>query len=153
MVDKDILIFQKARKEDLSDIVSMLQDDILGQGREHKEDILIYETAFEEINKDPNHFLAIIKYNGENIATCHLTIIPTLAISAKKRMNIEAVRVKRKFINQGIGSWMINKAIEFAKEKDVQIIQLTTNKNRSEALKFYQRLGFENTHEGLKFNI
>ena len=135
MIDKNLLIFQKASKADLSDIISMLQDDILGQERENKEDSSIYDAAFEEITKDSNHFLAVVKYHDKNIATCHLTIIPTLAISAKKRMNIEAVRVIKDFTSQGIGSWMIKQAIEIAREREVAIVQLTTNKERAEALK------------------
>jgi len=94
----------------------------------------------------------VVKHKGVNIVTCHLTIIPTLSTCAKKRMNIESVRVKSDFSCQGVRRWMINKSIEFAKVSGAEIVQLTTNKDRVWALEFYKSLGFENTHEGLKLS-
>jgi ribosomal protein S18 acetylase RimI-like enzyme len=72
---------------------------------------------------------------------------------ASTRLNIESVRVDEKYSNQGIGSWMMKKAIEFGRENNAKIIQLTSNKQRKRAHKFYEKLGFEATHEGMKLNL
>lgn len=152
MLELDLLTFAKATKNDLPDIIEMLRDDILGKEREDN-NYSTYQDVFDEINDDKNNFIAIVKHDNCNIATCHLTIIPTLSISAKKRMNIESVRVKPDFSCQGVGRWMIEKSIEFAKERGVEIVQLTTNKSRDRAINFYKSLGFQNTHEGFKIEI
>jgi GNAT superfamily N-acetyltransferase len=68
-------------------------------------------------------------------------------------MNIESVRVSDKFSNRGIGSWMMQKAIEFAKKHEVKIIQLTSNKQRKDAHRFYEKIGFVASHEGMKLNM
>lgn len=152
MLELDLLTFAKATKNDLPDIIAMLRDDILGKERENY-NYSTYQDSFDEINDDKNNLIVVVKYDNCNIATCHLTIIPTLSISAKKRMNIESVRVKSDFSCQGVGRWMIEKSIEFAKERGVEIVQLTTNKSRDRAINFYKSLGFQNTHEGLKIEI
>ena len=147
------LVFRKAKIEDLQIIIAMLAEDALGKVRENIANLESYKTAFEEISADQNNFLAIVEYDKKVIATCHLTIMPSLTLQGSRRMNIEAVRVMSEFSNQGIGSWMIQKAIDFAKNKKVKIIQLTTNKQRILAHKFYENLGFEKTHEGMKLKI
>lgn len=147
------LIFRQANQDDLMAIISMLADDLLGRARENIDNLEKYRRAFLEISSSKNDFLAVIELEKEIIGTCHLTIMPSLTLQGLKRMNIEAVRVVEKFSNQGIGSWMMKKAIEFAKKHDVSIIQLTSNKSRKDAHRFYEKLGFEKTHEGMKLKI
>ena len=147
------LIFRQAKESDLASIVAMLADDELGKARENPNDLQKYRQAFAEISADKNNFLAVIEFEAEVIGTCHLTIMPSLPLQGSKRMNIEAVRVSDKFSNRGIGSWMIQKAIEFAKKHEVKIIQLTSNKTRIRAHKFYEKLGFKKSHEGLKLKL
>ena len=79
--------------------------------------------------------------------------MPSLTLQGKKRMNIEAVRIDSSLTSQGIGSWMIEQTIKFAKKHNVELIQLTTNKQRDKSLNFYKKLGFTNSHEGLKLKI
>ncbi len=152
-MDLDNLIFRKAKIVDLPEIVRMLADDILGTNREDETNLEKYKIAFAEISADKNNFLAVVEFDNKIIATCHLTLMPSLVMQGSKRMNIEAVRVHKNFTGQKIGSWMMQKAIDFAKDNQVQIIQLTTNKKRNRAHKFYENLGFEKTHEGMKLKL
>lgn len=147
------LIFRKARLSDLNEIIKMLSDDILGKDREDINDLQIYQNAFEEISKNKNDYLLVIEYEKQIIATCHLTIMHSLTLKASKRINIEAVRVKNSFRGNKIGEFMFQEIIKFAKENNVKIMQLTTNKDRLNALKFYQKLGFKNSHYGMKLKI
>lgn len=152
-MDFSKLIFRRAEQNDLSAIVKMFASDLLGKDREDINDLSKYQIAFQEIFSNKNNFLAVIQLENNVIATCHLTIMPSLTMQGSKRMNIEAVRVSDKFMNQGIGGWMMKKAIEFAKDHDVKILQLTTNKERKDAHRFYERLGFVASHEGMKLKI
>ena len=150
MINFEQLVFRKAVASDLPQIITLLSDDILGKDRESSQNLKIYEAAFAEISADQNNFLAVIDSSKEIIGTCHLTLMPSLTLQASKRMNIEAVRIKDSFRGQKIGQWMIEQAINFAEENKVKIIQLTTNKQRQDAQKFYQKLGFTSSHEGMK---
>lgn len=143
----------KATLHDLPDIVALLLDDELGKTRERITDKLDqrYIDAFHLIEADPNQYLMVVKSEQEIVATCHLTIMPSLTFTGATRMQIEAVRVSAKHRGQKIGEWMMNAAFEFAKSNKVSIIQLTTNKQRPRASKFYEQLGFETTHEGMKY--
>lgn len=144
--------FRRANFKDLHDIVRLLAEDELGKERETLTDSTApsYKKAFEEIQSDPNQFLMVVENKGEIMGTCHLTFMPSLTYQGSKRMNIEAVRIDQKFQGQGIGEWMIKEATKLAKEKGCKIIQLTTNKKRQRAKMFYEKLGFEATHEGMK---
>lgn len=112
-----------------------------------------YIKAFHKINSDHNQYLMVVKNADEIIGTCHLTIMPSLTFVGSTRMQIEAVRVADKYRGQKIGSWMFEQAINYAKEQDVSIIQLTTNKKRERAKHFYEKLGFEASHEGMKLYL
>lgn len=147
------LIFRKATKVDLPRIIEMLRNDILGRDREIADDFSKYEKAFDEISADKNNFLAVVEFMGHVIGSCHLTLMPSLTLVGSKRMAIEAVRVNEEFSSQGIGSWMMQQAFDFAKKNNVRLIQLTTNKKRVRVHEFYKRLGFEATHEGMKMKI
>jgi ribosomal protein S18 acetylase RimI-like enzyme len=95
----------------------------------------------------------VVENKDEIIGTCHLTIMPSLTFIGSTRMQIEAVRVADKYRGQKIGSWMFDQAIAYAKSMGVAIIQLTTNKKRRQAKKFYEKLGFEASHEGMKLYL
>lgn len=145
------LIFRKTILGDIPEIINMLADDILGRNREILSEIEIYENAFNEIDKSKNDFLAVIENREQKIiATCHLTLMPSLTLRASKRMNIEGVRVAKDFRGRKVGEFMFKKAIEFAKENGVKIIQLSTNKERNDAKRFYESCGFVASHEGMK---
>ena len=149
------LTYRKATIGDLKTIVNLLLEDELSQTRESKRLELDqrYIDAFHKINADHNQYLMVVESNHEIVATCHLTIMPSLTFTGSLRMQIEAVRVSEKHRGHKIGEWMMNAAITYAKSKGVTILQLTTNKKRFEAKTFYEKIGFEASHEGMKLNL
>jgi N-acetylglutamate synthase-like GNAT family acetyltransferase len=149
------LTHRKAKKEDLPRLIELLLEDELGQMRESKNVTLDenYVKAFDKIDSDPNQYLMVVENGPEIIGTCHLTIMPSLTFIGSTRMQIEAVRVAGKDRGQKIGTWMFDQAILYAKEQEVSIIQLTTNKKRLFAKNFYEKLGFEASHEGMKLYL
>ena len=150
------LNFIQAKEEDLKFILNLLIQDDLGKTREELNDSTysLYLKAFHLIAKDQNQALMVVKNNSNIVvATCHLTIMPSLSYKGTTRLNIEAVRVKDEFRGQNIGEWMFQKIFEFGKERDAKIFQLTTNKKRTRAKQFYERLGFVASHEGMKFSF
>lgn len=141
------LKFRKATFDDLSTIVQLLADDDLGKHREKIGDKLDqrYEQAFTRIDNDPNQHLMVILADNEIVATCHLTLMPSLTYIGSTRMQIEAARISSEYRRQKIGEWMMHQALQFAKENQVKIVQLTPNKLRPEAKQFYKRIGFNAT--------
>jgi len=145
------LIHRKATLDDLEKIISLLVEDELGQTREvNNVADARYVRAFEQIQKDSNQYLMVVEQTGEVVGICHLTLMPSLTFTGTTRLNIEAVRVSEKCRGIGIGAWMIEQAIEYAKMHGAGIVQLTTNKKRGRALRFYESLGFSASHEGMK---
>lgn len=146
------LDYRRAKIDDVENIVNLLIDDKLGERRESISDDLRekYLQAFNTIDADHNQFLMVVTLNELVIATCHLTIIPSLTFQGSTRMQIEAVRVSSKYRGHNIGKSMIQNAIEYAKSKEAKIIQLTTNTQRVGVVDFYESLGFEKTHVGMK---
>ena len=149
------LSHRKANINDVKAIVALLIEDELGSSRDHLEDEIDpkYLNAFKLIDQDPNQYLMIVENQSVIVGTCHLTLMPSLTFTGSTRMQIEAVRVSEKMRGQKIGEWMLDRAVEYAKENNVGIIQLTTNKKRPRAKNFYEKLGFEATHEGMKLYL
>ena len=149
------IIYRKANSQDLEEIINLLIDDDLGKLRQKsfEDNIEKYTDVFEKINNDSNQYIVIVELDNKIMGTCHLTFMQSLTFNGSLRMNIEAVRVKKDFRDLGIGKLMIKKSIEIAKENGVKIIQLTTNKSRIKAKKFYEDLGFEASHEGMKLYL
>ena len=149
------LTHRKARIADLHQIIELLLEDELGGMRESKSAELDknYIKAFQKIDSDLNQYLMVVENGDEIIGTSHLTIMPSLTFIGSTRMQIEAVRVSGKYRGQKIGSWMLDQAISYAKDMDVSIIGLTTNKKRAQTKHFYEKLGFEASHEGMKLYL
>ncbi len=148
------LTHRKAQTKDLQSVISLLLEDKLGATRESKNSTdERYVSAFQKIDSDQNQYLMVVENDDEIVGTCHLTIMPSLTFKGSTRMQIEAVRVAAKYRGQKIGKWMFEQAVIYAKEKGASIIQLTTNKKRSEAKRFYETLGFEPSHEGMKLYL
>lgn len=149
------LTHRKAIIADLPRLIELLLEDELGSTRESKSSAVHenYIKAFHKIDSDPNQYLMVVENGDEIIGTCHLTIMPSLTFIGSTRMQIEAVRIAGKYRGQKIGSWMFDQAISYAKENDVSIVQLTTNKKRPKAKHFYEKLGFEASHEGMKLYL
>ncbi|ULC59553.1 GNAT family N-acetyltransferase [Flaviramulus sp. BrNp1-15] len=150
------MIFRKATENDLPDIVAMLADDELGKTRENYQIPLpkLYIDAFKKINADKNQELIVVENETkEVIGTLQLTYIQYLNRLGSLRAQIESVRIKKNHRGQGLGKNMFEWAINRAKEKKACILQLTTDKKRPEAIKFYQSLGFTASHEGMKMQF
>ena len=149
------VVFRQARRADLPDIVRMLADDDLGSHREKAEGLLpeSYYAAFEQISCDPNHELIVAELDQKVIGTLHLIFLPSISYQGGLRAQIESVRVDRKYQNRGIGSEMMNWTVQSARERGAHIMQLTTHTSREDAHRFYEKLGFQKSHLGMKLNL
>lgn len=149
------IAFRPARREDLPSIVRMLAEDDLGSQRERFEDPLPepYYKAFAEIEQDSNHELIVTELDGEVVGTLHLMFLPSISFQGGLRAQVESVRVDGKVRGRGIGSEMMKWAIGRARERDVHLVQLTSHKSRVDAHRFYERLGFEGSHLGMKLSL
>lgn len=155
MAAKAAIAIRKAAAADVAAIVSMLADDALGAQREDASLPLrdSYRNAFAAIDADPNQLLAVVEHDGEIIGCMQISFIPGLSRRGMWRGQIESVRIASHVRGGGIGHQMIEWAIERCRERDCGLVQLTTDKSRSDALRFYQSLGFTDSHEGLKLSL
>lgn len=149
------LDFLEATEVDLSAIVALLADDELGSIREDavSENFKRYQLAFEEIQKDSNAKIIVVKHDNCIIGVAQINFLTYLTYQGGTRAQIEGVRIKREYQNQGIGTQLFQYLINLAKSHSCHMIQLTTNKSRLSAYKFYQKVGFVNSHEGFKLNL
>jgi GNAT superfamily N-acetyltransferase len=147
--------FRRAGPGDLPAIVRMLADDPLGAKRERFETPLPegYLRAFEAIARDPNNELVVACIDGEVVGVLQLTFIPYLTYQGGWRALIEAVRIDSKHRSQGLGKAMFEWAIARARERGCHVVQLTTDKARADAKRFYESLGFVASHEGMKLHL
>ena len=149
------LTFRRAERGDVDAIVKLLADDALGSQRENYTHPLpaSYYDAFESIDRDANNELIVATRDGEVIGTLQLTYLPSLTFQGSWRAQIEAVRVDERFRSQGIGKQLFEWAIERARARGCHILQLTTNKARPDAQRFYEQLGFVASHTGMKMDL
>lgn len=148
--------FRKAEKNDVPAIVAMIADDELGKTRENFKKPLpeSYYNAFENINGDKYQELIIVENNEfEVVGTMQLSFIQYLTYQGGIRAQVEAVRIRKDHRGTGLGTKMFEWAIERAKQRKVHVLQLTTDKKRPEALNFYKKLGFIDSHEGMKLHF
>ena len=140
----------RATRQDVRAIACLLADDVIGAGREAAPDSA-YEAAFDEIDADPNQYLAVVKdASGEIVGTFQLTLIPGMARGGTKRLQIEAVRLASSTRSSGLGAAMFAWAHDYGRHHGCALAQLTTDKKRGDAHRFYERLGYTATHEGYK---
>jgi ribosomal protein S18 acetylase RimI-like enzyme len=147
--------FREARETDITDLVKLLADDVLGASRE---DLKIplnhhYTDAFYSIEKDGNNELIVVESNGELVGMLQLTFIPYLTHTGSWRCLIEGVRIAKTHRRMGLGSKFVDWAIDRAKTRNCSIVQLTSDKQRPDAIRFYESHGFEATHEGFKLKL
>ena len=149
------ILFREAVAGDIGRIVEMHADDVLGSQRERFEDPLpaSYAEAFQAIDADPNNELTVACRDGRVIGVAQLTFTPYLTHQGLWRMTIEGVRTCSSVRGQGVGGELIRYGVERAKERGCRIVQLTTDKQRPDALHFYEGLGFAATHEGMKLKL
>jgi len=149
------MIIRQAKRNDVPFIVEMLANDDLGKLREDFQEPLPekYYDAFDDIEKDQNQELMVMEDAGLVIGTLQLSFIQYLTYQGGIRAQIEAVRIRDDFRGRGIGKQLFLWAIARSKEKGSHVVQLTTDKKRPDALKFYKSLGFIDSHEGMKLHI
>ena len=109
-----------------------------------------YRAAFDEISADPRHRLIVAERNNEIVGTLQISVVPGLPRFGMKRGILENVHIRADQRGQGLGSEMVQWAIERCREAGCGIVQLTSNKVRLDAHRFYRKLGFEQSHEGFK---
>jgi len=146
------VILRRATAADLPVIVAMLADDGLGRGREDASLPLArgYTDAFAAIEADPNQMLAVAVSDGVVVGTLQLTFIPGLSHKGAWRGQVESVRVASSRRGTGLGQAMMEWAVAECRARGCRMVQLTTDKTRADAHRFYERLGFKASHEGFK---
>jgi len=150
------MIIRKATKNDIQDIVEMIADDALGKERENFQIPLpkAYFSAFENINADKNQELIVFEnVKSKVIGTLQLSFIQYLTYTGGIRAQIEAVRIHKDYRGIGLGEKMFNWAIDRAKKRKAHVLQLTTDKKRPQAINFYKKLGFKDSHDGMKLHF
>jgi GNAT superfamily N-acetyltransferase len=149
--------FRLATRRDVPAILELLADDAItrarGYGTVPEEIDAATWQAFEAIDADPQNELIVADENGELIGTCQLTFTPGLSRGGAWRMTIEAVRIRADRRGAGRGQKMIAYAISRARDRGCRFAQLTTDKRRTDAHRFYESLGFVATHEGMKLAL
>lgn len=144
----------RASSDDLAEIVGLLVDDELGSGRESAADLTPYREAFAAIEADPAQLLVAVKDSaGAVVGTLQLTFIPGLARRGALRAQIEAVRVRSAERSRGLGAALFEWALDESRRRGCSLVQLTTDKSRTDAHRFYDRLGFTASHEGYKMTL
>ncbi|MFD4571400.1 GNAT family N-acetyltransferase [Streptomyces sp. NPDC058417] len=139
--------------DDVPAIVGMLADDPLGTVRESPDDLTPYLTALERIGADPNQRLVVAVREGRVVGTLQLTIVPGLSRRGATRSIIEGVRVHADGRGSGLGTHFIEWAIEESRREGCSLVQLTSDSSRTDAHRFYERLGFEASHVGFKLAL
>ncbi len=148
-------ILREAREDELPKLVTMLISDPLGAQRESVDDASdrAYIDAFNAIAADPNNELLVLDVDGALAGMLQLTYIPNLTYQGSWRCLIEGVRIDSEFRNLGLGEQMFTLAVERAKQRNCALVQLTCDKQRPDAIRFYTKLGFNASHEGMKLKL
>ena len=144
---------REARRDEVRRIVEMLLDDQLGKSRENLDDMTPYLKAFDAIASDPFNTQHVWDEGGEVLGCLQLTVIPGISQQGAWRAQIEGVRVAGSQRGTGIGHKMMHAIMAIARERGCVQMQLTTNKVRLDAQRFYETLGFEKSHEGMKVKL
>jgi len=149
------LTFRRTRLADLERVVQLLADDPLGSERESFTTPLEhgYLQAFASIEADPNNELVVVERGGVIIGVLQITFIPSITYRGSWRALIEGVRVAAEARSAGVGRQLIQWAIDRARERGCALVQLTSDKARPDAIRFYQSLGFAPSHEGMKLRL
>ncbi|WP_224387306.1 GNAT family N-acetyltransferase [Pseudonocardia sp. ICBG1293] len=147
------LVLRPATVDDLPAVVAMLADDVLGAARESPDDLAPYRTAFAALDPDPNQHLVVATRDDAVIGTLQLTIIPGLSRRGTVRAQIEGVRVHADERGTGLGTELFRWAVSEARRCGAHLVQLTSDAQRPDAHRFYEKLGFSPTHVGFKLEL
>jgi GNAT superfamily N-acetyltransferase len=150
------VVLRRAEAGDVPGIIDLIAADQLGATRDGVRtaaDLAAYQAAFQAIDRDPAHLLVVGLADQAIVATMQLSFLPGLARRGALRAQIEAVRVDRAYRGCGLGSAVFTWAIGEARNRGCTLVQLTTDKSRTAAHRFYERLGFTASHEGMKLTL
>ena len=147
------LVIRPATRDDVGAIVAMLADDPLGAGREDPADTQAYDAAYDRVVADPGQHLVVAERDGAVVGTLQLSVIPGLSRRGATRTIIEGVRVADGERGSGLGTALLTWAVEESRRLGATLVQLTSDASRTDARRFYQRLGFVASHVGLKLPL
>nr|BFD83868.1 GNAT family N-acetyltransferase [Streptomyces sp. Xyl84] len=147
------LEIRAAVAEDVPAVVALLADDPLGAQRESPDDLAPYLAALERLRADPNQHLVVALRHGRVVGTLQLSVIPGLSRRGATRSIIEGVRVHADERSNGLGTRLIQWAIDTSRREGCRLVQLTSDRTRTDAHRFYERLGFEASHVGYKLSL
>jgi GNAT superfamily N-acetyltransferase len=143
---------RRATGDDLPALVALLADDPLGGTREGDE-LEPYRAAFAQIDADPAQLLVVVEADGEVVATLQLSFLPGLSRQGALRAQVEGVRVRADQRGRGTGAALLGWVVEEARSRGCAMVQLTTDASRTDAHRFYARLGFRPSHVGFKLAL
>jgi ribosomal protein S18 acetylase RimI-like enzyme len=148
-------VIRRATQADLPALVRLYADDVLGKAREQSTTPVLeaYRLAFEQICADPRQFYAVLERDEEVLGALQLTFVPGLIHVGSLRAQIEAVQIASALRGLGLGEALMKWAVDYARGRGARLIELTSNKSRIDAHRFYERLGFERSHEGFKLKL
>jgi GNAT superfamily N-acetyltransferase len=149
-------VLRTATEADVAALVDLIAADQLGAARDgvrDATDLAAYTAAFRRIDADPAHLLVVAEADGQIVGTMQLSFLPGLARRGALRAQIEAVRVAQSQRGAGLGAAMMGWAIDEARRRGCALVQLTSDKSRADAHRFYARLGFVPSHEGMKLAL
>jgi GNAT superfamily N-acetyltransferase len=153
-VSDRVYTVRSATREDIPAIVALLADDVLGRGREITDaDLAPYLAAFDRIAAHPNQELIVVERNGAIAGTMDLSILASLSRRGTLRLQIEAVRVAASERGAGLGDALFRWVVDHARRQGCGLVQLTTDRARADAHRFYERLGFAPSHIGYKLDL
>ncbi|MFI9799724.1 GNAT family N-acetyltransferase [Streptomyces sp. NPDC052302] len=147
------LEIRPAVADDVPAIVGMLADDPLGAQRESPDDLTPYLAALERLQGDPHQHVVVAVREGRVVGTLQLTIVPGLSRRGATRSIIEGVRIHADERGSGLGTQLIEWAVDESQRQDCRLVQLTSDKTRTDAHRFYERLGFTASHTGFKLQL
>jgi GNAT superfamily N-acetyltransferase len=147
------LSIRSAQHCDIAALIALYGDDDIGVTREAMEPDEAYQSAFDAIQRDPNHILVVGERDAKIVATLLLSFLPGLSRHGAWRAQIESMRVSGELRGQGIGQALIDWSIDQARQRGCRLIQLTSDRRRDDAHRFYERAGFEPTHFGYKLSL
>ncbi|PRZ42674.1 acetyltransferase (GNAT) family protein [Antricoccus suffuscus] len=141
----------QATEHDVPELVQLLADDALGADRE-SDDLVPYLKAFRQIDAITGHLLLTVRDDSAKmVGTIQLTLLPSLARQGALRLHIEAVRIVGGARGIGLGSALFTWAHEYGRQQGATVAQLTSDKSRTNAHRFYERLGYNPSHVGYKY--
>ena len=153
VLDPGDVVLRRATADDVRSVVGLIADDQLGATRDDPRDLTAYLRAFAAIDADPAQLLVVLDDGGRVVGTMQLSFIPGLSRGGATRGQVEAVRVAASHRGRRLGEQLIRWAVDESARRGCALVQLTTDKSRADAHRFYERLGFTASHEGFKMSL